>query len=116
MKFTDKFVLLPIERYERLMKSNCFEGDKTKEIKENELRLQQEGGGKEKQDTEEKEDIKSKRDKFDENKDSKAEEVEEEKTQESEGEKDYTTKIPPPPPGIPNKIKKEDFKWIVLFK
>lgn len=107
MKYTDKFVLVPVERYDHLMKENASR--KNVENSKKEPPSHQKGGGR---DIDE-EEIKKNPTKVD-----KVEEVTADKkdTPLKKGEEQFIKKIPAPPPGIPNKIKKEDFKWIVLFK
>lgn len=117
MKFTDKFVLVPFDRYQRLMKETSFNKEET--IKSKEV-LQQEGKGFKTKETPSKQlhDIKTKKlkerdDSFNKSKS---------KTHSINGEslpikkKSTSSKYPLPPPGIPNKPKEFDFKWIRVFK
>lgn len=107
MKHTDKFVLVPIERYERLIRGNSSNKNEGKH--EEEVRLHQKGEGGENKGEDLKEDF---------SKINKLEGVGEDKKviENRENKKEADKKVPAPPPGIPNKIKKEDFKWMVLFK
>lgn len=115
MKFTDKFVLVPIERYNQLTKGRGKTKRETEEADTRDETIKIEGiprvQGKtapEGQDTLKlkkqtgtgKQHIKNKRQIS----------ITKKKT-----EIHRTQKIPPPPPGIPNRIKNIDFRWLKLF-
>ena len=112
MKFTDKFVLVPIERYERLTKE--LSSDKDEENKEVSMKKNfQKGEGLEIAHTEN-------RNSFSEGVDKS---VKAKQNLPSPIPNKSHQKLPPPfpkypphPPGIPNKIKKPDFRWINYFK
>ena len=116
MKFTDKFVLVPIERYERLMEkqsSNKIETDQTAA----DIETVQTGGLLDKK-IENEEEIKETKDQT--NKENKGVEYEEKpslvKNFKKVRKNNPKKKFPPPPPGIPNKLKKIDFRWLTLAR
>lgn len=121
MKFTDKFVLVPIERYHRLM--NVQDADK-KKVTNKITEKQQKGGNKlEVGEVEEREGGGKKeggeKGRVEEEETGEGEEGEEEKEGNfsSAGEKIKSYhKFPLPPPGTPNKVKSIDFKWFPLPK
>ena len=108
MKAIDKLVLIPIERYERLLKAQKSDNKKElvveketspseKGVKENEVG--EAGVGGEKLKVSENEPKAS------------LGENTEKKLSHKEGRK---RKVPPPPPGVPNKPQESHFKWMIL--
>lgn len=121
MKFTDKFVLVPIERYNQLTKDladgNFNKGNKSEDLssssqdanklyKENKIH-ESHAPEKEKQITFI-DDIEQQRGK------GKLKKLKSPLNKSSKIKKVRKT-FPRPPPGIPNKIKKSDFKWFKIF-
>ena len=127
MKFTDKFVLVPTERYERLMKQklpnkietlqtvtktkpNQIGGFQDKKIEEEEEEEEEQGR---EGNTISKTKEQTNKEYRNEEKPKLAKNFKKTKKNVSIIDKE---KIPPRPPGIPNKIKKSDFRWLTLTK
>ena len=108
MKAIDKLVLIPIERYERLLKAQ--NSDNKKELVGEKESFPSEKGGKENEVGEAgigEEKLKASES---EPKASLGENTEK-KLPHKESRK---RKVPPPPPGVPNKPQKSHFKWMML--
>jgi hypothetical protein len=115
MKFMDKFVLVPIERYERLTKSHS-----TIENKEEDKLGEKEspphfGGGEQ---SENKQEVTSENNQLipsplSHEGDGVGLKEEKEKIFPLNKKKQQIRKIPPPPPGIPNRLK-TNFRWLKL--
>lgn len=118
MKFTDKFVLVPIERYERLKNSQIEEP--LQKDKETKVKNTQNGGQikEEKDQTEEEiisEVVSPETNSF-QIKDNTKSVVEPKQENSFKNFKKEKTKrkLPRPPPGIPARIKEIDFHWVNL--
>lgn len=125
MKFTDKFVLVPIERYERLM--NIHSIDKNGKGNETINETPQVGEGLEEQ--EEKKKIDNKEE--EEEEENKGKDLNiggslvkrgiEDKKKKEKKPKTNLHNFPPPPPGISKKVKNKTkkpshFRWLLLSK
>jgi hypothetical protein len=123
MKFTDKFVLVPIERYERLMDKKADNIGKKDEQNILINKKEQKGGGKLISNSENINIIDQDQNQLQDNTQEQVHEREERKEGEGEHSSIIKTKsesnnekVPPPPPGIPNKIKSIDFRWLTFPK
>jgi len=127
MKFTDKFVLVPIERYDRMLDTPPSSRNEEKEVKklqsgegiDNKISIKEEDkttGGAEYKDQEKNEDKYN----VDKEKDSTSDlnaitnSLKDNKIFVPSIKRRKKLKLSQPPPGIPNKIKKSDFRWISL--
>ena len=140
MKFTDKFVLVPIERYERLTKMQSSSNKETNSKKEDNIHFERKDLSIEDRKDISEEEIKSQEDSivkkenhFDQENSTPLVNPQKKKKQV------IKNKLPAPPPGIPvsikkrktkklstppginnkkkiKKIKKEDFRWYNIFK
>lgn len=107
MKGIDKLVLIPIEKYERLLKSI-----NPKELIDTTSQLNSENETGEKETNKEANKRIEEGEEEDKQTDSKTSVTISNK--EKEGGEEEEKKVPPPPPGIPNKRKEGDFTWMKL--
>lgn len=120
MKFTDKFVLVPYDQYKRL-KNNLIVDEK------NEKYFQQKGGAVEKTNSTEPNEVGREnlikpvqaRNELQRNNTPKNKTLRSNKksfTPSKRNKNSTPRSYPLPPPGIPNKPKNIDFKWLTIFK